>query len=311
MLADKNARRSSACNPWGVFVEKADTATTAGPGYVPILRAGNIGEVLKITNDLVWVPETILAQEQFLKRHDVAILHVLQVTPILSENLTTPFETGWRGSVGAFCAIIRFTGLHPRFGAYWLRSPGFKVWRDGQAQGANTQNLRKAQLEQIEIPIPPLSEQERIVRILDEAEALRRLRTRTDSRTIELLSSLFEKTFGRHICSPPVVVSINGLSAPEGWRWARLTNVARLATGHTPSRQVPSYWGGSLPWISLSDIRALDGKIALTASEFVTKEGIQHSSAVQLPKDTVSFSNCFSWVCHYDAAQKWQLPKIL
>lgn len=186
-------------------------------------------------------------------------------------------------------------GILPDWVFSFIRQPSFRHQAKANFTGtAGQQRVSSDFFRTVLIPVPPLPEQERIMRILDEAEALRRLRTRTDSRTIELLPSLFEETFGRHIYSPPVVVSINGLSAPKGWRWVRLTDVARLATGHTPSRQVPSYWGGNLPWISLSDIRALDGKVALTASEFVTEEGIRHSSAVKLPKGTVCFSRTAS-----------------
>lgn len=52
-----------------------------------------------------------------------------------------------------------------------------------------------------------------------------------------------------------------------GWRWHRLTDVARLATGHTPSRRHPEYRGGDIPWLQLPDIRALDGKVATETSQ--------------------------------------------
>ena len=31
---------------------------------------------------------------------------------------------------------------------------------------------------------------------------------------------------------------------PEGWKWRLLTDLARLESGHTPSRRRPDFWGG-------------------------------------------------------------------
>ena len=48
----------------------------------------------------------------------------------------------------------------------------------------------------IPIPVPPLAEQERIVKLLDEADELRKLRARADHRTAALLPALFHEMFG-------------------------------------------------------------------------------------------------------------------
>ena len=41
---------------------------------------------------------------------------------------------------------------------------------------------------------------------------------------------------------------------PKDWRLVPLVSVARLESGHTPSRKKPEYWnGGSIPWVSLHD----------------------------------------------------------
>jgi type I restriction enzyme S subunit len=83
-------------------------------------------------------------------------------------------------------------------------------------------------------------------------------------------------------------------TARSGWRWHRLTELARLATGHTPSRRHPEYWDGDIPWIQLPDIRALDGRTATDASESINELGIQNSAAVLLPAGTVCLSRTAS-----------------
>ena len=52
------------------------------------------------------------------------------------------------------------------------------------------------QMPSIDIPVPPLAEQERIVKLLDEADELRKLRAQADRRTADLIPALFHEMFG-------------------------------------------------------------------------------------------------------------------
>ena len=82
--------------------------------------------------------------------------------------------------------------------------------------------------------------------------------------------------------------------APSGWRWVQLTDLARLESGHTPSRRHPEYWGGPIPWISIQDAKANDGRRILTTQESTNELGIANSSARVLPKNTVCLSRTAS-----------------
>jgi restriction endonuclease S subunit len=79
-----------------------------------------------------------------------------------------------------------------------------------------------------------------------------------------------------------------------GWQWHLLTDLARLATGHTPSRRCPEYWNGDIPWLQLPDIRALDGRVATNTLERTNQLGIDNSASVLLPAGTVCLSRTAS-----------------
>jgi type I restriction enzyme, S subunit len=99
----------------------------------------------------------------------------------------------------------------------------------------------------------------------------------------------------RHI--PPKLALAAGMpitSSPPGWRWVPLTELARLESGHTPSRKHPEYWGGSIPWISIQDARDNDGERIDDTIEHVTQSGITNSSARILPTNTVCLSRTAS-----------------
>jgi type I restriction enzyme S subunit len=70
--------------------------------------------------------------------------------------------------------------------------------------------------------------------------------------------------------------------------------LARLESGHTPSRYHIEYWGGTIPWIALPDIRALDAKVATATAEYTNDLGIANSAARVLPPGTVVLSRTAS-----------------
>jgi len=97
----------------------------------------------------------------------------------------------------------------------------------------------------------------------------------------------------------PVAVPPHFEDAPEGCRWRKLADIARLESGHTPSRHRPDWWGGDVSWISLTEIRALDGQRVESTQLRTNAEGIANSSARILPRGTVCYSRTASvgFVC--------------
>ncbi len=63
-------------------------------------------------------------------------------------------------------------------------------------------SMRKTEVERVIIPLPPLSEQRRIVEILDQADALRKKRAEADAKAARILPALFYKMFGDPATNP-------------------------------------------------------------------------------------------------------------
>ena len=146
----------------GVTFERGDVSRVSEEGYVPILRAGNIQQELNTEQDMIWVPQRYVNAAQLLQKDDIAICMSSGSPDVVGK--TAQLDSEWYGSVGAFCGIVRpQESAVARFIGFWFRSDQFKRWRDGQARGVNIQNLRVSQLADIEIPLPPLDEQRRIV----------------------------------------------------------------------------------------------------------------------------------------------------
>lgn len=157
----------------------------------------------------------------------------------------------------------------------------------------NQASVSIGNLKTIPVSVPPITEQCRIAAILDRADDLRAKRREALTQLDELQKAIFIEMFGGDHLSP-ITASDKFPVHPKGWKWELLTNFARLATGHTPDREKEEYWHGDIPWISLTDIRGLNGRWANRTGQNVTAAGIENSSAVVLPKGTVCFSRTAS-----------------
>jgi type I restriction enzyme S subunit len=111
-----------------------------------------------------------------------------------------------------------------------------------QGQGSTFQSINRSTLESINIPLPPLSEQRRIVEILDQADALRKMRAEADAKSDRILPALFIKMFG----DPSTWA--DGKTEPLG-------SLVNIQSGGTPSKKNPDYWDGDIPWVSPKDMK--------------------------------------------------------
>jgi type I restriction enzyme S subunit len=106
-------------------------------------------------------------------------------------------------------------------------------------------------MEEVEILLPPLSEQKRIATTLDKADAIRRKRQRALQLADEFLRSLFLSYFG-------------GFT----WKMAKLAEVCEQITDGEHAR--PHYIDGGIPFISVKDITT--GYLRFDGSKYVSEE---------------------------------------
>jgi type I restriction enzyme S subunit len=71
---------------------------------------------------------------------------------------------------------------------------------------------------------------------------------------------------------------------PEGWRRSTLGEIARISSGGTPDRSEPSYWGGSVPWVTTGEIQF---NTIIDTAEKITEAGLKNSSAKLFPPGTL------------------------
>lgn len=106
---------------------------------------------------------------------------------------------GVNGAVGSTVARMRLrnrSDWEPRFLGRLLEGKFPQLNREAQGRGATIPHVDKARLEAIEFPDIPPSEQRRIAKILDKADAIRRKREGALCLAEDFLKSLFLDMFG-------------------------------------------------------------------------------------------------------------------
>ncbi|MFO1052219.1 MAG: restriction endonuclease subunit S [Planctomycetota bacterium] len=197
-------------------------------------------------------------------------------------------------------ALVPGPDLDGDFVLLWLESQRDSVLKLVDVANHGTKRLPSEQFFALTLPVPPLAEQRKIAAILssvDETiEKTEAVIAQLDVVKKAMLEELLTRgTRGRKL--EPIAEEwrlgrlLPGITMkPEGWQLVRLVDIAKLESGHTPSRRHPEYWDGGVPWVSLHDTGALDGPEISETAQTVSDLGIANSSARLLPRGTVVFS---------------------
>ena len=99
-----------------------------------------------------------------------------------------------------FANLIPRPGIEPRYLAWCVSHYAKQI---ASLAGSTTfKEVSKSALRRFRIPLPPASEQRRIVAILDQADQLRRRRVEADAKADRILPALFVKMFGDPTTNP-------------------------------------------------------------------------------------------------------------
>ncbi len=232
----------------GVTYKKFDAREQPAPGLVPVLRANNIEESL-IFDDLVYVPEKYVNEEQVLRQGDIVIAASSGSRKVVGKAaiLSTP----WVGSFGAFCFALRPSQeVSPKYLGYYLKTSAYRNRVSRLAAGININNLKAIHLQETPLPLPSRPEQDRIVTEIEKQftrldaaiASLEHARNALKSYRMTILKAAYEGQFvpteveltkeegvACKVSYLPVVeISNADLPAiPEGWCWTKIECLAQ------------------------------------------------------------------------------------
>lgn len=173
------------------------------------------------------------------------------------------------------------------------------------ANGLTRVGLGQNELDNFQLPLPPLPEQQAIAAFLDRETARIDALVSEQETLITLLKEKRQAVISHAVTQgldPNVPMKDSGVEwlgkVPGHWEPTPVRLVARLESGHTPSRNHPEYWENCRhPWFTLSDvwqIREAGRTYIEETCETISDLGLQNSAARLLPKGTVMLSRTAS-----------------
>lgn len=160
-----------------------------------------------------------------------------------------------------------------------------------ESKGGTQPNINQDTIRNWLLPLPPLSEQEKIARYLDtkvgEIDQKVSLIEKKIERYQLLKKSIINKvvTKGLHPEAPLKDSQISWLGQiPEHWEVKRMKEICLdVFTGATPSTNQPEYWDGNIPWIPSGCCHDCE---VYEAPKYITNEGYKSSSTRWIPAET-------------------------
>ena len=172
-----------------------------------------------------------------------------------------------------------------RYVAYFLESPLAREIMWSTAKGIAQANISPKEVLGLDIPLPSIDEQHKIVELLE--DHLSRLDAAlADVKQARIKAAQFRRSLlqagltGFFNNRPRDEVS--GL--PKTWSIKTLADVADWTSGGTPSSKDSTLYGGNIPWIVIGD---LTEGVVLETEKTISKKGLDSSSAKKLPVGTV------------------------
>lgn len=203
--------------------------------------------------------------------------------------------------IGRGLCAVRARSIDRRFLWWWAHTQVTAL--NAVATGSTYAAVSASDVGNLPVPDIPLDEQRRIADFLDsETARLDSLMARRAVQTSllgERRASLLFELLGRVDGGPAARSGLPWLpTVPSHWSVVKLTLLARLGSGHTPSRSRPEWWvDATIPWITTGEVAQLrDDRVEeLTETrEMISQVGIANSAAELHPRGTVVLSRTAS-----------------
>lgn len=229
-----------------------------------------LGDVLRFTPRPVTVEPSSTYREIGIRSHGRGIFHKSPVTGLeIGEKRVFYIEPGdfvlnivfaWEGAVGVasssetgMIASHRFPTFRPdptrpesKYLLYWCQTEPGRNLLDRVSPGGAGRNrtLNRVALQNPYVPLLPLMEQQRIVKRIEElAISIGEVRHLRENATRQSASLWARRTS----------IILDRLTEVGPLR--RIEEVVTTRGGGTPPKADPSYWVGSLPWVTPKDMK--------------------------------------------------------
>jgi type I restriction enzyme, S subunit len=163
--------------------------------------------------------------------------------------------------------------LDGRFLARWLMIEFERgLFRSMCRQWVNQATVSREALLGLPLRLPPLPMQQRIVEVLDRAEALRAKRRSALAQLDTLVQTIFIEMFGDIVQNTRKLPTVT------------LGELGRWQSGGTPPRQRADYFDGDIPWFSSGELNEM---YVHNSAEHISESALRETSAKLLERESL------------------------
>ena len=253
-------------------------AARNGPDKTPFLRTSNVlwDEIELSSVDEMSIPEHELPAK-LLRRGDL----------LVCEGGEIGRAAIWNGEVEPMSFQNHLHRLRPiadevepRFYVYFLQSAFTQLGLfEGAGNRTTIPNLSRSRLASLEVPHPPLDEQQIIVTALAQIRKAIKLQVQSVMLTRDLKRTAMQALLVRGIGSYAQKETEVG-TASENWKRLPISAFGEIVTGNTPpTKDLENYIGGEIPFITPGDIE--HGSRIGKTEKLITDRGLARSRPIQ------------------------------
>lgn len=136
----------------GVTYKKEDVKSPSDKNTIPILRATNISNGVIDVNDMVYVPEELVSEDQVMEKFDVLITMSSGSKAHVGKNAFYYYDN--KVSFGAFCSKLSANKNMRFYVNIHMQSDGFKKYISNVGLGTNINNLTNKHITEHKLLIP-------------------------------------------------------------------------------------------------------------------------------------------------------------
>jgi type I restriction enzyme S subunit len=244
---------------------------------VRLIRTSDISDDSSLITDGVYVSRSDIEESQITTRGDFLLSRSGTIGRVYVH--TTDDEHTFAGY------LVRFNfqpySLQTLI-KYFCMSSMFFDWLGINTIVSTIGNVNGQKYNNLEVPLPPLPEQEQIVSFLDEKTSKIDDLIKKKEQKIELLKEYRTSLINRVITkglNPDVPMKDSGVEwigeIPSHWEVSKVKYQFGISGGGTPSTEKDEYWEGTIPWVSSKDMKS---RYIYDTIDHITPLGLQNST---------------------------------
>ena len=176
--------------------------------------------------------------------------------------------------------------LNPEYLMLWFSRPEFDRYARYKSHGSVREIFDWNELCAVELPVPEIEEQKRIVKAYKTITDRIELKKQINDNLVNLGVASIQKNAGKGALINLTEQELEQTVLKDGFSIKTVSEFCDdTKSGSTPSRTNNEFWeNGTIPWVKSGEVH---NNITLSTEECITQKGLNGSSTKLLPQDTV------------------------